>query len=884
MYCKKNVVSLFVVLSVLVSGMFMACDQLSNSQPKNEIIEAEIVTIESTAQGNKLSWKTSDLPENTERITVEYWAPGIFFLDLFEINDMTITQVLDEYVTAGKDYSYRICCYDSTGNELCRDSVGIKAIGGKGELKVNIEATADGIHLTANKNSDNSKFYLLRRPSDVPENDFNTYEYYELKMNNQDLNFTDKLVAAGSEYRYYIEEQTGKRTQINGAGEKTVGDSIVTYPRYEINTIKATGGSGEFKITKQPVITFDTEDLTIALTKQPEFTLNPDDYEINLFYKSSENNSFYFGCFTSTQTQFKVNNVLPGEWQFDRCTCWFQYDDFTYRYSFYKDDLPGFLQKITVPENSQSQQQQQQQEEEEPFNCTITPTSEGIKFEWSELPEDITNVYLCLELNNSSTEICINDLSMTSFVDKYVTAGTTYECGIFALKQDQSWVTGKSLSVTATNGKGDARITNKPAAIWNSKKQSIVSFTTEPEVSISSDINWRCGFVYKDQTTDNSYCSYSIRPDDTSNDKTIYSEQGSGTWTLWKYTISIETDSYEYTRHCTDLSSLTGIPQTITLVETPPLRLIATPTDSGIKLEWENLPQETKRLRIETTDCNERYGGALFRINNLTDVKTVTDKYVNANKQYSYRIRAIDKNDYYIETTEWITATATGGLGEKTFTATAEEDGIHITAQKSQANTELQFRKVLSSSTSDFWDAINVYSRYCNDGIDFTDIFVSEDTEYTYSICETVGNEGSWNGSEYENADDFIENPRYKKITIRATGGAGTPELSNEPVGNFNEERTQFIFTTAPQITLSDKMYSWNLTVKYNLGQETWGEKDVIDYWNTKEYGNVNLPQNKGTWYLSSYVFFIQIGDIQWYIKGADLSKLSGIPQSFTIE
>ena len=78
--------------------------------------------------------------------------------------------------------------------------------------------------------------------------------------------------------------------------------------------------------------------------------------------------------------------------------------------------------------------------------------------------------------------------------------------------------------------------------------------------------------------------------------------------------------------------------------------------------------------------------------------------------------------------------------------------------------------------------------------------------------------------------------------------------------------------------------FRWNLTVKYNLGQETWGEREVIDYWNTKEYGNVYLPQNKGTWYLSSYVFFIRIGDIQWYIKGADLSKLSGIPQSFTIE
>lgn len=674
MYCKKNVVSLFVVLSVLISGMFMACDQLSNPQPKNEIIEAEIVTIESTAQGNKLSWKTSDLPENTDRITVEYWAPGIFFLDLFEINDMTITQVLDEYVTAGKDYSYRICCYDSTGKELCRDHVEIKAIGGKGELKVNLEATAEGIHLTADKNSDNSKFYLLRRPSDVPENDFNTYEYYELKMNNQDLNFTDKLVAAGSEYRYYIEEQTGKRTQINGAGEKTVGDKIVIYPRYEINTIKATGGSGEFKITKQPVITFDAENLTVALTKQPEFTLNPDDYEINLFYKSSDNNSRYFGCFTSTQTQFKVNNLLPGEWQFDRCTCWFQYVDFTYRYSFYKDDLPDFLQKITVPENSQSQQQSE------------------------------------------------------------------------------------------------------------------------------------------------------------------------------------------------------------------PLTLLARPIDAGIKLEWENLPEETKKLEIITEGCNERYDGTLFRINNLTDVTTLTDKFVTPNNEYSYCIRALDEYGNYIELSEWVKVTATCGSGEKTFTATAEEDGIHITAQKSQANTELQFRKVLSSSTSDFWDAINVYSQFCNDGIDFTDIFVSEATEYTYSICETVGNEGTWNGSTYENADNIVEFPRYKKVTVKATGGVGTPDLSNESVGDFNEERTQFIFTTAPQITLSDKMYSWNLTVKYNLGQATWGEKNVIDYWNTKEYGNVYLPQNKGTWYLSSYVFYIQIGDIQWYIKGADLSKLSGIPQSFTIE
>ncbi len=563
---RKNYVSLFTILSVLFLGMIISCSEPTNPKTHNEITEGTLATIESTSLGIKLSWKEIELPENTERILIETWAEGLIYLDLFEINDMTIKEVVDEYVEKDKRYDYRISCFDGTGQELARYYTNTVAKGGKGELKVNAEATADGIRLIANKNSNTPSYWLFRKATDTPEDDWETYDRFELS-NQTDLSFTDKLVNSNKEYRYYVHEKIGNRTQIYGNGNKTIGDPIVKWPRFEIKTIKATGGSGEFKITKQPVITFDEDNNTLSITQLPEFTLNPQ-YELYFYFKNLENKSFYAGNYDSrysNRTSWTLTDAIPGEWQFDRCNAYFTFDDFRYEYYFHAEDLPD-IPTITVSKSTQ--QDDPPGPTPTPVDFSVTKHDDGILLEWGEMPEGVTKVNLRVEHTNSQTTITITDLTKTSFVDKYVIPGTTYTCSITA--QDDEWnfipLYNDTISITPENGLGEAKITNKPAATRSSENPNFVTFTTKPQVSVFSDLNFDCTFYYKQQGTDNGLLYYTVRSDNSG--IRINSDPETGTWTLDNYRIDFDTESYDFKQwNYNDLSNLTDIPQTITLSE-----------------------------------------------------------------------------------------------------------------------------------------------------------------------------------------------------------------------------------------------------------------------------------------------------------------------------
>ena len=566
MHLKNKFVSLFMVLSVLVLGMIMSCSEPTNPKTHNEITEGTLATIESTSQGIKLSWKEIELPENTERILIETWAEGLFYLDLFEINDMTIKEVVDEYVEKDKRYDYRISCFDETGQELARYYTNTVAKGGKGELKLNAEATADGIRLIANRNSNTPSYWIFRKATDTPEDEFWTYDRFDL-TSHTDLNFTDKLVNSNKEYRYYVHEQIGNRTWIDGDGHKTIGDPLVKWPRFEIKTITTTGGSGELSITQQPVITYSEENNTLSITQLPEFTLNPN-YCIDFYFKNSENITFWAGNYDSqysTRTSWTLDYAIPGEWQFDRCYAHFYFDNFEYFYDFDAEDLPN-IPAITIPESTQPDDPPEPTPT--PVDFSVTKHNDGIQLEWGEMPEGVTKVNLRVEHTNSQTTITITDLTKTSFVDKYVIPGTTYTCSITA--QDDEWnfipLYNDTISITPENGLGEAKITNKPAATWSNQNPDFVTFTTKPQVSVLSNLNFNCTFYYKQQGTDNGLLYYTVRSDNSG--IRINSDPETGIWTLDNYRIdfNIGSDSFRQWNY-NELSNLTDIPQTITLSE-----------------------------------------------------------------------------------------------------------------------------------------------------------------------------------------------------------------------------------------------------------------------------------------------------------------------------
>ena len=579
MYLKNKFVSLFMVLSVLVLGMIMSCKDPVNPQNDNEETQNTQTTpsddpefttaIESTDQGIKISWKDSKIPANTTSIIVESWADGLFYLDLFEINDMSIKEVVDEYVTQDKRYQYRICCYDSNLKELKRYYTGSIATGGKGELQVNTAVTENGINLTANKNSDAPNYWIFRKATDTPEDEFWTYDRFDL-TSHTDLNFTDKLVNSNKEYRYYVHEQIGNRTQIDGDGHKTIGDPLVKWPRFEIKTITTTGGSGELSITQQPVITYSEENNTLSITQLPEFTLNPN-YCIDFYFKNSENRTFWAGNYDSqysTRTSWTLNNAIPGEWQFDYCYAHFYFDNFEYFYDFDAEDLPN-IPAITIPESTQPDDPPEPTPT--PVDFSVTKHKDGIQLEWGEMPEGVSKVILRLEHDNSTKDIFITDLTKTSFIDKYVTPGTTYNCGIMATDNNWNFISlySNNVSITPENGLGEAKITNKPAATWSSQDPDFVTFTTKPQVSVFSDLNlnYNCTFYYTKQGTDNKQLLYTVWTHE-SNVVSFMGDSENGTWTLRNYKIEFNAESYSFQQYnYEDLSNLTDIPQTITLSE-----------------------------------------------------------------------------------------------------------------------------------------------------------------------------------------------------------------------------------------------------------------------------------------------------------------------------
>ena len=263
-----------------------------------------------TNEGIKLEWK--NLPEGTTRIVI----CDDNFNVLFNINDLSkITSVIDKTVIKGQEYEYRLEANSNNGWLADSSWKKVIAAGGSGVNKFNLQATNDGIKISGTKISGTSQIEILKTPIDSNKTD--SIQHFSSDQD-QTFDFTDVFVTSGKEYNYSIRATVGKEGYWSNNGY-TYYDDLVYYPRYELKKIKATGGSGDIKITNKPSVTFSSTDSRFTFSKAPEISGEAVYFQLDFNYENVNSWSrclFQYGPNDEDQLNPRLTSNFTGEWNF----------------------------------------------------------------------------------------------------------------------------------------------------------------------------------------------------------------------------------------------------------------------------------------------------------------------------------------------------------------------------------------------------------------------------------------------------------------------------------------------------------------------------------------------------------------------------------------
>lgn len=518
------------------------------------------------------------------------------------------------------------------------------------------------------------------------------------------------------------------------------------------------------------------------------------------------------------------------------------------------------------------------------IKLTATPTEEGIKFAWNNITEadkiNALRIVLKSTEPKGTIQIHIHDKSALSFIAKYIDVGKEYSCGMEAYLQDGTSLWSNSVVVTTTGGSGEGKLLNTPAATFDGAET--IHFTVVPEFSLPAELHASCEFEYCDSPRkEGNGPLYDYYPDSSDADVKIWGNRGGGTWNFQYYCIHFNSKDYEYSNWCYDISKLTAMPQTIILTAESRFSLIATPVSEGIKLEWKNLPEGTKKLRIDglyKEKDEEKYRDifTLFEINNLSEVNSVIDKYVDSGNSYSYELIAIEENDRktYTYAKDIV---AKSGSGEKNLTAIAKSDGIHLSFEKPASGYTLSIKKRLSEKPKECNEWIEAGWSSISESVTnltFTDSFVIAGKEYIYS-------------PQYEfmgaKTDDIIEIPRYKIVKVSSISTGEKPVVTNKPEGTYDETIHSLSITTAPVVTQVNDATGWKMILYWSNAQNSYSVRDLFDLTATSPNSNGCFMPGTGIWNMCAYrIWLYYENSVKYVIENTDITCLSGLPQTLT--
>ena len=149
---------------------------------------------------------------------------------------------------------------------------------------------------------------------------------------------------------------------------------------------------------------------------------------------------------------------------------------------------------------------------------------------------------------------------------------------------------------------------------------------------------------------------FSLHSDDKKLVTNLY-DAPAGEWTFTSYYINdYSNSSYRYCQEDDNLDAFANFPKTITISEAIKPKLKATAVEDGIKLEWENLPAQTKGIQL---NANNKF----IDIYDLT-LTSFVDVYVEPGETYEYYIRVSNGSGNTNVDSERVSVKATGGKGK----------------------------------------------------------------------------------------------------------------------------------------------------------------------------------------------------------------------------
>ena len=830
MKIKKRLIALLAGISLLCCGLFVACENPTGADNKDGT--------EITNPGNKDKENNS----NTEKTT-----------DKDKAGDKNTSSDKDKTEDKQKDSGKENSTETDENNE--KENAGEGDINGKenggesegeesdvaeettlsiGDSSIVVKNTAEGIRFEWDKLPEDTAFVKILTWFDEIDQ---FYSYAEIDNPSSEKPFVDEYVNKGETYKYKLQIFDSNSKLLNSSSDNEF-------------SIKAKGGKGEIPFTVEAT----SEGIKISGEKQLE-----ENY-IGFMKSVKEDRSYesLIGLNCSGKSfEYLDKNVDDGE---DYEYSLFEVKDNKLIYVRYKK------QSIKATGGSGTNR----------IKLNASASDKGIKFQWENTPttEDISKIWVCLDTVDSKDyiDIELRDSSVTSFTAENIDSGKSYNCYMHIYQKNGISLWSNRVTVEASAGRGEARLTNSPAATFDGIET--INFTTVPTVSLSSDTEWSCGFIYNDDLgTENAGHMYSYSNKGSSS-VTIDKVRKAGTWRLKCYTLYFDLDDCSYRNHFYDISELNGIPNPIVLSDENRFTFTATPVSDGIKLEWKNLPEGTKHIAIFPQSEKQ----AKFLVHNLADIHYVIDKHVEAGKKYSYCLSLRNEEGLEFGDSRYSgTIIATAGLGEAEdiLTATASNDGIHLSVTKPASGYSIWIEKTTAenpdirkewfdTNKSDIPDSVTE--------INFTDTFVTAGKEYIYKA--------TLEPDSYQDKD-IIEILHYKPVTVKSISTGEKLVITNQPAGTYDEATKKLTLTTKPEITPVDGIDSWDISLDYNRQSGASSGYGIFEIKETTDTREAWSGAGSGMYYLCAYRIWLYFDNyIRYHVENSDISNLSGLPQS----
>ena len=820
MKIKKRLVALLAGISLLSFGVFMSCDNPSGVDKKDE------TEITNTKDGEDK--KTTDTEKTTDKDKTG---------DKNTSSDKDKSEDKQNNSGEGEEKSTET---DDNGKEKGGESDGEESDVAEettlsvGNSSIAIKSTADGIKFEWDTLPDNTEYIEIQTWWD----ELRDYiAYYRCQNPSEVKSFTDEFVTADEEYKYKV------------LFYSTTG--LINKDSNEI-TIKAKGGKGELSINIEAteegiklsgVKYHESEDSMFGIFKNEKGHLiarNPSSID-SFTGKSFEYVDKYVDA--DTEYEYRAVEAFNGYIAYPR----------------YK------TQTVKAIGGLGSNQ----------IKLTATPTDKGINFQWEKAPaaDDISRIWLRLDPVDSKDiiEIGLNDSSVTSFTAEYIDVGKSYNCYIYIYQKNETSLMSNSVTVKASAGLGEARLTNSPVATFDGAES--INFTTVPTVSLPSNAEWQCEFRYNDDLrTENNGHMYTYSSNGNSR-VVIDKVRTSGTWRFKCYRVNFDLDDCFYHNYCYDISELNGIPNPIVLSDENRFTFTATPVSDGIKLEWKNLPEGTKHIAIFPQSEKQ----AKFLVHNLADIHYVIDKHVEAGKKYSYCLSLRNEEGLEFGDSRYSgTIIATAGLGEtEVLTATASADGIHLSVQKPASDYDVWIYKSSAENPDVCKEWFDIGGNKIPDSvteINFTDTFVTAGKEYIYKV--------SVEPRSYQDKD-IIEILHYKSVKVKSISTGEKLVITNQPAGTYDEATKKLTLTTKPEITPVDGIDSWDISLDYNRQSGASSGYGIFEIKETTDTREAWSGAGNGMFYLCAYRIWLYFDNyVRYHVENSDISNLSGLPQS----